>query len=94
VLNGQITGDLELDMISQDANIQVGDLVLTSGLGGGYPPNMLIGQVSGVRSRDQDLFQSASVQSVVDFSQIDIVLVITNFKPVDTEPLLPQENAP
>jgi rod shape-determining protein MreC len=94
VLNGQLTGDLELDMISQDANVQVGDLVLTSGLGGGYPPNMLIGQVSGVRSRDQDLFQSATVQSVVDFSQIDIVLVITNFKPVDIEPLLPQENVP
>jgi rod shape-determining protein MreC len=94
VLTGQITGDLVLEMIPQDANVQVGDLVLTSGLGGGYPPNLLIGQISGIRSRAQDLFQRATVQSVVDFSQLEIVLVITNFKPVDIEPLLPQENLP
>jgi len=94
VINGQITGDLVLDMIPQDASVQVGDLVLTSGLGGGYPANLLIGQISGIRSRDQDLFQRATIQSVVDFSQLEIVLVITNFKPVDIEPLLPQETTP
>lgn len=89
VLSGQITGDLLLDMIPQETNVQTGDLVLTSGLGGGYPPNILIGQVSGVRSRAQDLFQRATIQSVVDFSQLDIVLVITNFQPIDIGPLLP-----
>lgn len=94
VINGQITGDLVLDMIPQDASVQVGDLVLTSGLGGGYPPNLLIGQISGIRSRDQDLFQRATIQSVVDFSQLEIVLVITNFQPVDIGPLLPQETTP
>ncbi|KKL49004.1 hypothetical protein LCGC14_2319860, partial [marine sediment metagenome] len=82
VLRGQITGEVSLDMISQDANVQSGDLGLTSGLGGGYPPDILIGQVTGVRSRVQDLFQRASMQTVVDFSQLEIVLVITNFPAV------------
>jgi rod shape-determining protein MreC len=94
VLNGQITGDVILDMIPQDTNVQVGDLVLTSGLGGGYPPNLLVGQVTGIRSRDQDLFQRATVQTVVDFNQLEIVLVITNFKPVDISPLLPSQENP
>jgi rod shape-determining protein MreC len=94
VLTGQITGEVLLEMIPQDAVIEVGDLVLTSGLGGGYPPNLLIGQVSGVRSQAQDLFQRATVQTVVDFSQLEIVLVITNFRPVDIEPLLPQQIVP
>jgi rod shape-determining protein MreC len=94
VLNGQITGDVILDMIPQDANVQAGDLVLTSGLGGGYPPNLLAGQVTGIRSRDQDLFQRATVQTVVDFNELEIVLVITNFKPVDISPLLPAEENP
>ena len=94
VLNGQITGDVILDMIPQDANVQAGDLVLTSGLGGGYPPNLLAGQVSGIRSRDQDLFQRATVQTVVDFNELEIVLVITNFKPVDITPLLPSQENP
>jgi rod shape-determining protein MreC len=89
ILNGQITGDLILEMIPQDSNIQTGDLVMTSGLGGGYPPNILIGQISGIRSQAQDLFQRATVQPVVDFSQLEIVLVITNFQPIDIEPLIP-----
>jgi len=94
VLNGQITGDVSLEMIPQDTTIEVGDLVLTSGLGGSYPPNLLVGQVSSVRSQAQDLFQRASVQTAVDFSQLEIVLVITNFTPVDIQPLLPEQETP
>jgi rod shape-determining protein MreC len=94
ILRGQITGEIFLDMIPQEANVQAGDLVLTSGLGGGYPPNILIGQVTSVRSRDQDVFQSATVQTVTDFSQLNIVLVIVNFKPIDITPLLPTPGAP
>ena len=89
VLSGSVTGDISLDMIPQEAVVQVGDLVLTSGLGGNYPPNLLLGQVSGVRSQAVDLFQRASIQPVVDFNQLEIVLVITNFKPVDVSPLEP-----
>jgi rod shape-determining protein MreC len=76
-----------LDLIPQDINVQSGDLVLTSGLGGGYPPDLIIGQVVNVRSHDFDLFQQATVQPVVDFNQLEIVLVIVNFKPVDIAPL-------
>jgi rod shape-determining protein MreC len=94
VLTGQITGDVTLDMIPQEAKVQTGHLVLTSGLGGGYPPDLLVGQVTGIRGRDQDLFQRATVQTVIDFSKLEIVLVITNFKPVDIEPLLPQQETP
>jgi rod shape-determining protein MreC len=94
VLLGEITGNVSLDMIPQSANVQTGDLVMTSGLGGNYPPDILIGQLSGVRSRDNDLFKSASVQPVVDFSQLDIVLIITNFYPVDIAPLEPTPAAP
>ena len=91
-MRGSLTGDLSLEQIPQDAAVQPGDLILTSGLGGGFPPNILIGQVSGVRSIATDIFQRASVQPVVDFSQLDIVLVITSFRPVDIAPLIPESN--
>jgi rod shape-determining protein MreC len=42
-----------------------------------------------VRQQDYDLFQSASIQPVVDFDQLEIVLVITNFEPIDISPLEP-----
>lgn len=89
VLLGSVTGDISLDMISQDANVQPGDLILTSGLGGGYPPDLIVGQVVATRKVDYELFQQATVQSTVDFSRLEIVLVITNFRPVDVSPLSP-----
>jgi len=88
-LVGSVTGDVTLDLIPQDVTIEVGDLVLTSGLGGGYPPDLIVGQVVNLRSRDFDLFQQATVQPVVDFNGLEIVLVIVNFKPVDIDPLRP-----
>ena len=89
ILSGSITGDISLDLIPQDTDINPGDLVLTSGLGGNYPPNILIGQVASVRQRPFELFQTASVQPVVDFSKLEIALIITNFRPVDISPLIP-----
>ena len=89
VLSGSITGDLSLNLIPQDVTLEDGDLVLTSGLGGGYPTDLIIGQVINIRKREADLFQQASVQPVVDFSRLSIVLVITNFRPVNIEPLIP-----
>ena len=89
ILTGTVSGDLTLDLVPQDVLLEAGDLVLTSGLGGGFPPNLIIGQVLNVRKRDADLFQQAIVQPVVDFAQLKIVLIITDFRPVDIAPLIP-----
>lgn len=94
VVIGDVTGELSLDMIPQSAEVKVGDLILTSGLGGNYPSDILIGQVTGVRRIETDLFQNASVQPVVDFNTLEIVLIITNFRPVDISPLVLTPAAP
>jgi rod shape-determining protein MreC len=88
-LVGSVSGDMTVQLIPQDIDVQRGDLVLTSGLGGGYPPDLIIGQVVNVRSRTFELFKESAVQPVVDFNQLEIVLVITNFQPVDLTPLEP-----
>jgi rod shape-determining protein MreC len=93
VLLGSVTGDLTLDMISQDVIVEPGDLILTSGLGGGYPADLILGQVVTMRTLEFELFQQATVQPAVDFTRLAIVLVITNFRPVDISPLAP-ETAP
>jgi rod shape-determining protein MreC len=94
MLVGSLTGELTLNMVPQSTNLQVGDLVLSSGLGGNYPNNILIGQVTNVHKRETELFQDATVQPIVDFSRLDIVLVIVNFRPVDISPLIPTPAAP
>jgi len=87
MLVGSLTGDLSLEMIPQDATIQIGDVVLTSGLGGDYPANILVGQIVTIRRQQSDLFQQAAVQPNVDYNRLQLVLVITNFKPVNISPL-------
>ena len=90
-LIGSVTGDVTLDLIPQGTSLEPGDLVLTSGLGGGYPPDIIVGQVVNVRTRDFDLFRQVTVQPAVDFNfnGLQIVLVIVNFTPVDIAPLFP-----
>jgi len=91
LLVGSLTGDVNLNMVPQDVNLQSGDLVLSSGLGANYPGDIVVGQVLTVRKQETDLFQSASVQPAVDFNNLRAVLVITNFRPVNIEPLIPEE---
>ncbi len=90
-LYGSLTGDISLDMIPLEAIVEPGDVVLTSGLGGNYPPNFFIGQVLSVQKRENALFQTASVQPIVDFNSITAVLVVTNFEAVDISPLIPEQ---
>jgi len=94
VLTGSITGDITLEQIPQAADVNPGNLILTSGLGGNYPANIIIGQITSIKSRENDIFQSASVQSVTDFDDLNIVLVIINFDPIDISPLLPDAETP
>jgi len=88
ILTGSLTGGLTLGMIAHDVLMNTNDVVLTSGLGGDFPANIIIGQVVNVSNRESDLFQTASVQPIVDFSKVEFVLVIINFQPVNINPLI------
>ncbi len=81
VVKGQVGSPLLLmDRIPQGFQVSPGDIVLTSGLGGNLPRNLVIGQVVSVRSRDYEMFQQAIVRPTVDFHRLEMVLVITGFQ--------------
>lgn len=82
-VRGQPAGTLIMDMIPLDANIRDGELVITSGLGGNFPPDIVIGQVTSVRLAANGLNRIAQVHSLVNLDTLEFVLVVTNFQPVD-----------
>ncbi len=84
-VRGTIDTSLIMDRIPQNEQVSPGDIVLTSGLGGNFPSKLVIGQVTEVIQRDQDLFQTARIRPTVDFGKLETVLVITAFEPVDIE---------
>lgn len=80
---GQASGVLRMTFIDLDEDIVQNDLVITSGLGGNFPPDIVIGQVTSIRQFEFELFQEAEVRSLVDFDTLEFVLVITSFQPID-----------
>lgn len=88
VVRGVPGGDLIMDYIPQNAIFSEGEVVLTSGLGGRFPKGIPIGQVVEIRQRDIDVFQQAVVRPTVDFRRLELVMVVTNFDPLEDVPEL------
>ena len=89
---GQPDGTLRMEYIPQEENISVGEIVLTSGLGGFLPKELVIGQVTEVQQMDYELHQAAIVRPAVDFSRLELVLVVTTFEQIPLE--IEQESPP
>jgi len=58
-----------------EAKLEVGDEVVTSGLGASFPPGLLVGKVSKV-AHDDGMFQRAEVDPVVDVSRVRAVEIL------------------
>ena len=58
--------------------VQVGDAVITSGLGRRFPPNLPVGTISNVEKREFGLYQLAEVAPAVDFARLEEVFVLTS----------------
>ena len=87
MVEGSITGDITIEMVSQDVALEPGQVVQTSGLGGDFPADFIIGQVLNVNQINNELFQSASILPAEDFNALQAVLVVSNFSPANTAPL-------
>ena len=88
---GRPDGTLRMTYIPQEDEVQEGDVVLTSGLAGSLPRNLIIGQVAAVDRKDIALFQEALIRPALDYRQVELALVITSFTPLVQEEEPPGE---
>ncbi|MGD2144037.1 MAG: rod shape-determining protein MreC [Anaerolineae bacterium] len=86
---GQPDGTLQMKYIPQEEEVNVGEIVLTSGLGGLMPKGLVVGQVIEVQRREYETFQTATVRPAVDFTRIELALVISGFEPVPLDEMMP-----
>ena len=66
----------KMDYISRAAYIRFGDMVITSGQGGVFPPGLLVGTVIKSYSLESSAYQRAIVKPVIDYNLIEDVFVI------------------
>lgn len=73
---GEYNSQIKLKEVLQDENLQIGDLVLTSGLGGTYLPDLLIGKVEEIEREENELFQEAKLTMFWDIKELENVFIL------------------
>lgn len=83
VVRGSIEGALSLDFVGAKQMPKVGDVVITSGMGGVYPKGIVVGDVTEVDAERGELFPRVKVVSRVALDKVEEVLVLTGRKGAD-----------
>ena len=72
-------GLLRLNHLPEEGNILTGDLVVTSGLGGFLPPDLVLGSVKELQSSDSGGVPYAVLEPAADFDALTEVCIIKSF---------------
>lgn len=78
MLNGSAAGEVRLDMIRTDQTVEVGDIVVTSGLGGVFPKGLPLGKVTSVEKNPGSMYYTIVVEPYAHTENAEEVLVITS----------------
>jgi rod shape-determining protein MreC len=78
VLSGQFESEMLMDKVLHEEQVNPGDLVYSEGSELEVPRGLVMGQVSEVLNRDNEVFKQAKVKAVFDISTLDLVFVVTN----------------
>jgi rod shape-determining protein MreC len=85
ILVGRGYGSCLLRYVERNEDVQVGDQVVSSGMGGVFPKGILLGRVQEVVRGNSGLFQTVEVEPAVDFSRLEEVLVVMQRPPEGPE---------
>jgi rod shape-determining protein MreC len=69
--------ELEVQYVQRTDEVDVGDLLVTSGVGRRFPKGIPVGRVLEVVKRDFGIYQRVVAAPAVDFSRLEEVLIVT-----------------
>jgi rod shape-determining protein MreC len=76
IVRGGGTDQLNFEFVVRESDVQIGDVVITSGLGGIHPKGIRIGEVTSVSDPGSDLLQTATLTPAVDFGRLELVFIM------------------
>jgi rod shape-determining protein MreC len=76
IVRGQGAEQLEFVFVVRGDDVGVGDVVITSGLGGAYPKALRVGEVVEVFAEEDRLVHKAVLKPAVDFGRLEQVFVM------------------
>jgi len=75
-----------VEYVQRTDEVEVGDLLVTSGVGKRYPKGIPVGKVTQVVKRDFGIYQQVYATPAVDFSRLEEVLIVTSAPPEEAPP--------
>ena len=75
ILKGAGQGGYILYYVLKNADIAVGDRIVTAGIGGIFPSGIPLGELSAVRKKQRGMFQEIEVEPSVDFQRLEVVFI-------------------
>lgn len=91
MVQGTSQGLVRMKYIPPLSSVKKGDAVVTSGLTGGFPRGVLIGEVARVEESEDSLFRRAEIVPAVKFRHLDEVLIVVS--PRSPEAMLSLDHA-
>jgi rod shape-determining protein MreC len=82
---------ITVEYMQRTDDVEVGDVLLTSGVGRRFPKGIPVGTVTQVTKRDFGIYQQVIATPAVDFSRVEEVLIVTSS---GDEPTPPSKDAP
>ena len=76
VVKGSESNYCYIEYLSNDADVKINDVVITSGLGSIFPKGIIIGKIVGIKKESHDLFQKVILRPEVDFTKLEEVFVV------------------
>ena len=67
---------LRFEFVAREGDVQVGDAILTSGLGGVFSKGLLIGEVTEISEPGAQLMRTATLRPAVDFARLEQAFVL------------------
>lgn len=76
IIRGEFGLEMSLDKILHEEHISQGDLVYSEGTEGYLPRGLIVGRVSEVIERQNEVFKQAKVKPIFDIRDLELVFVI------------------
>jgi rod shape-determining protein MreC len=65
-----------IEYLFRSVEVSIGERVVTSGLGGGFPSGLLVGTISRIAAPEVGVFQDVELRPAVSFASLEEVLVV------------------
>lgn len=75
-----LNGIIKVEGFTKNTPVVSGGIICTSGIGGIYPKDLIIGSVKEIKTNETQLAAYALVQPVTDYSLLTDVFIITDFE--------------